>query len=84
MSLICKFLTEEAQDKKGEDWNGNAFEYRTAAEAPQQLNGADCGVFLVQYAKFLSLERPLVFTQSDMHHFRIQMLKELRLQRIFE
>ena len=84
MSLIRNFLTEEALDKKGEDWKGDTFEYWTAAEAPQQHNGADCGVFLVQYAKFLSLERSLVFTQSDMHHFRIQMLKELHLQRILK
>lgn len=83
MQGIARYLTDEANDKKQEDWSRRAFSFSVASHVPQQENGSDCGVFLVQYAKRLSSDLALAFSQGQIHDYRIQMLRELLQDQIF-
>lgn len=82
MKAICQYFIAEAEDKCHEDWKTRGFEFLVAQDIPQQSNGFDCGVFLIQFVKHLSRGLPLDFSQSHVHYYRIQMLKELHEARI--
>ena len=84
MQAICRYLVDEAFDKFHEDWTEREFHFCVQPDIPQQSNGSDCGVFLVQYAKRLSSGQPVVFVQRDVCHFRVQMFQELHHDRIFD
>ena len=49
---------------------------------PEQANGSDCGVFACQFGKYLAREWPLDFTQSQMPHFRLQMIYEIYTKKL--
>uniref|UniRef100_A0A667XXJ7 SUMO specific peptidase 5 n=1 Tax=Myripristis murdjan TaxID=586833 RepID=A0A667XXJ7_9TELE len=44
---------------------------------PQQKNDSDCGVFVLEYCRRLSVKQPLRFSQEDMPHIRKRIYKEL-------
>lgn len=46
--------------------------------APQQPNGFDCGVYVCQFMKYLSLGVPFNFNMLDMSVFRTEMVTELK------
>uniref|UniRef100_A0A673CCT0 Ubiquitin-like protease family profile domain-containing protein n=1 Tax=Sphaeramia orbicularis TaxID=375764 RepID=A0A673CCT0_9TELE len=44
---------------------------------PQQKNDSDCGVFVLEYCRCLSVKQPLLFSQEDMPQIRKRIYKEL-------
>uniref|UniRef100_A0A8D0CZ20 Ubiquitin-like protease family profile domain-containing protein n=1 Tax=Sander lucioperca TaxID=283035 RepID=A0A8D0CZ20_SANLU len=44
---------------------------------PQQKNDSDCGVFVLEYCRCLSVKQPLLFSQEDMPRIRKRIHKEL-------
>uniref|UniRef100_A0A3Q2Z3T8 Sentrin-specific protease 5-like n=1 Tax=Hippocampus comes TaxID=109280 RepID=A0A3Q2Z3T8_HIPCM len=44
---------------------------------PQQKNDSDCGVFVLEYCRCLSVKKPLLFSQDDMPRIRKRIYKEL-------
>uniref|UniRef100_A0A3P9HG57 Ubiquitin-like protease family profile domain-containing protein n=1 Tax=Oryzias latipes TaxID=8090 RepID=A0A3P9HG57_ORYLA len=44
---------------------------------PQQKNDSDCGVFVLEYCRCLSVKQPLLFSQDDMPRIRKRIYKEL-------
>ena len=41
-----------------------------APEIPHQSNGYDCGVFLLEFMKYITMKKPFNFSCSDMTHFQ--------------
>lgn len=54
------------------EWN-----LKNETNIPQQENGFDCGVFVCQYAEFISRNQPITFSQKDMIYFRQKMIYEI-------
>lgn len=49
---------------------------------PVQMNGADCGVFICQYAEYWSRRAKMNFQEKDMTYFRKQMIYEISVQQL--
>ena len=47
------------------------------AKTPQQINGYDCGVFVIQLIDLISLDIPLLFGQADMQVVRRRLLASI-------
>jgi len=74
LECIFRYLQDEHVAVKGcslpdkESWRLVG----TTPDTPCQLNGVDCGVFTCMFADFLSVGRPLLFTQRDILRCRYQ------------
>ena len=70
LDCLKRWVRDEYEDKKGEavDTSGWAAEHPKAI--PRQMNGCDCGVFMLKYADYIASGCPLTFTQADMAYFR--------------
>ncbi|XP_027523146.1 sentrin-specific protease 5-like [Corapipo altera] len=73
---IQQYLLTEAKEKNHPEflqgWQTAVTEY-----IPQQKNDSDCGVFVLQYCKHLTLDQPFQFSQEDMPQVRKRIYKEL-------
>ena len=45
-------------------------------KSPHQSNGFDCGVFLLEFMKYITMNKPFDFSCSDMPYFRNQLKNE--------
>ncbi|XP_069733512.1 sentrin-specific protease 2-like [Phaenicophaeus curvirostris] len=81
---LFKYLQEESQQKRHLELDRSEWTLRSmrSHEIPQQENGDDCGVFVCKYADYISRDRPLTFTQSDMPYFRKRMVWEIIHQQL--
>jgi sentrin-specific protease 1 len=61
---------DEHQDKKNSRYDLTGWQNVTLRDIPQQENGFDCGVFMLKFADFLSLNRKPTFSQTNMKYFR--------------
>ena len=70
LDCLKRWVRDEYENKKGEavDTSGWAAEHPKAI--PRQMNGCDCGVFMLKYADYIASGCPLTFTQADMGYFR--------------
>ena len=70
LDCLKRWVRDEYKYKKGEvvDTSGWAAEHPEAI--PRQMNGCDCGVFMLKYADYIASGCPLTFTQADMGYFR--------------
>uniref|UniRef100_A0AAQ4RSN9 Ubiquitin-like protease family profile domain-containing protein n=1 Tax=Gasterosteus aculeatus aculeatus TaxID=481459 RepID=A0AAQ4RSN9_GASAC len=60
------------------DSQGIVFRHTTDVRGiPQQKNDSDCGVFVLEYCRCLSVKQPLLFSQEDMPLIRKRIHKEL-------
>ncbi len=69
---LMQYLKDEWSAKKGGDLP-DADKWKLVAcesDVPQQRNGYDCGVFTCMFADFLSLGRPLSFSQEHITQCR--------------
>mmetsp|Transcript_35915 Transcript_35915/g.86539 ORF Transcript_35915/g.86539 Transcript_35915/m.86539 type:complete len:113 (-) Transcript_35915:504-842(-) len=68
LNSLFRYLDDEHKDKKASSlpykdrWDLIDVQLN---ETPAQTNDDDCGVFLCMFAYFLSMGRPLEFTQDD-------------------
>ncbi|KAK7889286.1 hypothetical protein WMY93_024846 [Mugilogobius chulae] len=90
---IMKYLLAEAKEKKQtafqKGWKitiikiiplpCSLFDSRTCAFSgiPQQKNDSDCGVFVLEYCRCLSVKQAFRFSQEDMPRIRKRIYKEL-------
>ncbi|XP_046401958.1 uncharacterized protein LOC124167936 [Ischnura elegans] len=92
LQVILKYLQEEKNDKKKENFDGSGWELKLIQDIPQQRNGYDCGVFACMFAEHLSrglangskgsskCKRPyppFPFSQDNMPYFRKRMIYEI-------
>ncbi|XP_037105982.1 sentrin-specific protease 5-like [Syngnathus acus] len=73
---IMKYLQSEAQEKKKTEFL-KGWKIAIIKGIPQQKNDSDCGVFVLEYCRCLSLKKPLLFSQDDMPRIRKRIYKEL-------
>lgn len=73
---IMKYLQSEAREKKQTAFQ-KGWKITIIKGIPQQKNDSDCGVFVLEYCRRLSVKQPLQFTQEDMPRIRKRIYKEL-------
>uniref|UniRef100_A0A8C7Z7R9 Ubiquitin-like protease family profile domain-containing protein n=1 Tax=Oryzias sinensis TaxID=183150 RepID=A0A8C7Z7R9_9TELE len=73
---IMKYLQNEAREKKQAAFQ-KGWKITIIRGIPQQKNDSDCGVFVLEYCRCLSVKQPLLFSQDDMPRIRKRIYKEL-------
>lgn len=73
---IMKYLQAEAKDKKQPGFQ-KGWKTTIIKGIPQQKNDSDCGVFVLEYCRCLSVKQPFRFSQDDMPRIRKRIYKEL-------
>lgn len=71
-----KYLQSEAREKKQTAFQ-KGWKITIIKGIPQQKNDSDCGVFVLEYCRCLSVKQPLLFSQDDMPRIRKRIYKEL-------
>ncbi|XP_053568827.1 sentrin-specific protease 2 [Bombina bombina] len=81
---FLKYLQEESKVKRNLSLNVAKWKLHSMKphEIPQQMNGSDCGVFVCKYADYISRDKPITFTQSNMPEFRQKMVWEILHQKL--
>lgn len=77
LQVLARYIKDEAKDKGAEDVDIGAWDLDCPKDIPQQMNGCDCGMFMIKYADFLSRGNELKFTQEHMEYFRKRTALEL-------
>ncbi|KAG7514961.1 Sentrin-specific protease 5 [Solea senegalensis] len=73
---IMKYLQSEAREKELTAFQ-KGWKITIIKGIPQQKNDSDCGVFVLEYCRRLSVKQPLLFSQEDMPRIRKRIYKEL-------
>ncbi|KAF3835350.1 hypothetical protein F7725_027908 [Dissostichus mawsoni] len=73
---IMKYLQSEAREKQQTAFQ-KGWKITIIKGIPQQRNDSDCGVFVLEYCRCLSVRQPLLFSQEDMPRIRKRIHKEL-------
>ncbi|GMG19275.1 unnamed protein product [Ambrosiozyma monospora] len=77
-SMLKYYMVEETKKTYGKlTVDYDSYEMVFQAETPKQENGFDCGVFTCTAVKYLSSERPLLYSQVDMPVLRRRMAYEI-------
>nr|URG86743.1 early in short days 4-like protein [Linum usitatissimum]URG86744.1 early in short days 4-like protein [Linum usitatissimum]URG86745.1 early in short days 4-like protein [Linum usitatissimum] len=74
---LARYYVEEVKDKSKIDIDISDWEYEFPEALPEQLNGYDCGMFMIKYADFYSRGLDLCFSQENMPYFRLRTAKEI-------
>jgi sentrin-specific protease 1 len=70
MRGVLRWLADELADKKRVQVDTAGWTRRVHAGVPQQGNGYDCGLFLVEFARALAVGKRIVVSQADMPRLR--------------
>jgi sentrin-specific protease 1 len=70
LDCLKRWVRDEYENKKGEAVDTSGWAAEHPKEIPRQMNGCDCGVFMLKYADYIASGCPLTFTQADMAYFR--------------
>uniref|UniRef100_H3DL84 Ubiquitin-like protease family profile domain-containing protein n=1 Tax=Tetraodon nigroviridis TaxID=99883 RepID=H3DL84_TETNG len=73
---IMKYLLSEAKEKEQASFQ-KGWKINIIKGIPHQKNDSDCGVFVLEYCRCLSMKQPLHFSQEDMPGIRKRIYKEL-------
>ncbi|CAN1807027.1 Ubiquitin-like-specific protease ESD4 [Linum perenne] len=74
---LARYYIEEVKDKSKVDIDISEWEFEFPEDLPEQLNGYDCGMFMIKYADFYSRGLDLCFSQENMQYFRQRTAKEI-------
>lgn len=77
LKVLSQYFVDEVKDKCGQDMDVSDWEMLYPRDIPEQMNGCDCGMFMLKYADFHSRGAPLSFTQKDMDYFRKKTVWEI-------
>ncbi|GLT79394.1 hypothetical protein SLA2020_508850 [Shorea laevis] len=77
LNALERYFVEEVKDKCGKDIDISSWEHEYVEDLPEQLNGFDCGVFMLKYMDFYSRGCGLCFNQEHMPYFRLRTAKEI-------
>ena len=67
---LLRWVSDEWRNKKEKDVSTESWTVEIPKDIPRQMNGCDCGVFMLKYADYIASGCPLTFTQADMGYFR--------------
>ncbi|KAL6776829.1 SENP1 [Auxenochlorella protothecoides x Auxenochlorella symbiontica] len=78
LEALAKWLRDEFKDKRKEE-RADVLKWprKFPKTVPQQYNGYDCGMFLLQFADFEGRGEAMTFTQADMEAYRIKTVLDL-------
>ncbi|KAH3665470.1 hypothetical protein OGAPHI_003654 [Ogataea philodendri] len=82
-----QYMVNETKKLYGDSMNGidySQYDSFESMKTPKQENGFDCGVFVCTFVDYLSRERPLMFSQSDMKSLRRRMAYELCIKKLID
>ncbi|KAI9295925.1 cysteine proteinase [Neoconidiobolus thromboides FSU 785] len=89
VGILKSYLNEECMDKKKIPFNFDEWTDYTPNLIPQQMNGTDCGVFLLSFATCLihpkfqkNREIQFPFNQNDIQYIRKRILYELLTEKL--
>ena len=74
---LKRWIVDEAKNKLGEDWDPEEWIEVYPKDIPLQMNGCDCGVFMLKYAEYLSSGAELAFDQKHMEYFRKRLVSDI-------
>lgn len=81
LNALARYFAEEVKDKGGKNIDLSSWEREYVEDLPEQMNGFDCGMFMLKYVDFYSRGLGLCFSQDHMPYFRLRTAKEvLRLR----
>lgn len=81
LNALARYIVEEVKDKGGKNIDISSWEREYVEDLPEQMNGFDCGMFMLKYMDFYSRGLGLCFSQEHMPYFRLRTAKEvLRLR----
>ena len=70
LDCLKRWVRDEHENKKGEAVDTSDWTAEHPKAIPRQMNGCDCGVFMLKYADYIAVGCPLTFHQRDMEYFR--------------
>ncbi|XP_032814206.2 uncharacterized protein LOC116944605 [Petromyzon marinus] len=77
LTIMSRYLTEEAKARDRPDLKG-PWSIHLPKNLPRQMNGNDCGVFVLEYCRCLVLDRPFSFSQADIPRIRRRIFNEIQ------
>ncbi|CAL9223854.1 unnamed protein product [Arabidopsis halleri] len=77
LNALAKYLVDEAKEKSKKNIDVSSWDMEYVKECPQQLNGNDCGMFMLKYIDFYSRGLSLQFSQKDIPYFRLRTANEI-------
>ncbi|XP_078725142.1 uncharacterized protein LOC144942266 isoform X2 [Lampetra fluviatilis] len=77
LTIMSRYLTEEAKARDRPDLKV-PWSIHLPKNLPRQMNGNDCGVFVLEYCRCLVLDRPFSFSQADIPRIRRRILNEIQ------
>ncbi|KAG7728744.1 hypothetical protein KL933_001977 [Ogataea haglerorum] len=81
------YMVNETKKLYGDSMNGidySLYDHFDSMKTPKQENGFDCGVFMCTVVDYVSRERPLLFSQSDMKNLRRRMAYEICTKKLID
>ncbi|CAD6231390.1 unnamed protein product [Miscanthus lutarioriparius] len=77
LSNLARYIVDEVKDKSGQQMDVLSWKQEGVENLPLQMNGWDCGMFMLKYIDFYSRDMDLTFGQKQMHYFRRRIAKEI-------
>ncbi|XP_022087966.1 uncharacterized protein LOC110977818 [Acanthaster planci] len=84
MMHVRDYLQAEAKNREKSKFCNIKWELYIVEDIPRQQNMDDCGLFICQYAKKISLKQNVTFDNKETVNLRRQMLRELIRRKIEE
>uniref|UniRef100_A0ACD5Y5L3 Uncharacterized protein n=1 Tax=Avena sativa TaxID=4498 RepID=A0ACD5Y5L3_AVESA len=76
LSILARYIMDELKDKSNIEIDLSSWR-EDPVPLPYQLNGWDCGMFMLKFIDFFSRGLSLSFSQEDMEYFRMRTAKEI-------
>ena len=81
---LIKWVIDEAKNKLNENWDISEWREEYPSEIPRQMNGSDCGMFMLNYARNIASftdedlkNNAFTFHQRDMVNLRRRLVLEI-------
>lgn len=81
---LIKWVVDEAKNKLNENWDISEWREEYPSEIPRQMNGSDCGMFMLNYARNIASftdkdlrNSAFTFHQRDMVNLRRRLVLEI-------
>ena len=73
---LIRWVKDETKNKREIDLDTSDWVVECPKDVPRQLNGHDCGVFMLKFADYIATGCPLTFDQRNMEYFRRRIIAD--------
>ena len=77
---LKRWVRDEYQNKREVAVETSGWTAETPKNIPKQMNGCDCGVFMLKYADYVAVGAPFAFSQEHMGYFRRRIIADAMAQ----